>query len=418
MKGERLNLLIFCANIAFLVCALTVLNGLEKRFEREKTESIEGARALFTREVIGWPDNLDVTSDDWELPAERAELSQYIDEIKVAKLVERSDGTRQSVVVRPFEHLARVARGASLDGLHRVPLKDEYGEYGALYFDLDLSSLKSVQTATWTIAALLVLSVVVLMGRLWLREQVLAKTSVELEEKHQQLIRLERLALAGQLTANIFHDIRKPILNIRHEMDDLADALGNFAGASKGLRNIREQVDLYFTMLRDLNLERFVRSEDTEAEYVELAKVVDQSCRLVQYERSGVKLEVQADARTPLVLAPPYRLIQVFSNLALNAYQAMKGEGELRIDIRENEGLAEIEITDNGPGIPSERLPHIFTPFFSTKGDADGVGLGLYITRQIVEELGGSIDVNSKEGIGAAFTVILPPAAPSQKKSG
>jgi signal transduction histidine kinase len=414
MKGERLNLLIFCANIAFLVSAMTVLIWLEKRFEREKDASINGATALFTRELIGGPDDLNVVSDDWERPAERAEFSQYIREIKVAKWVERR-GERTEWVVRPFDHLGR---GDSLDALKRVPLKDEYGEYGALYFDLDMAALKSVQIAVWTLAILLILSALVLMGRLWSREQVLAQTTVELEEKGQQLIRLERLALAGQLTANIFHDIRKPILNIRHEMDDLTDALGDFAGASKGLRNIREQVDLYFTMLRDLNLERFVRSEDTEAEYVELSKVIDQSCRLVQYERNGVKLEIQADAGTPLVLAPPYRLIQVFSNLALNAYQAMRGEGELRIKIRAGEGGAEVEVSDNGPGIPADRLPHIFTPFFSTKDDTDGVGLGLYITRQIIEELGGAIDVNSKEAIGTAFTVTLPSAAPAQKKSG
>ncbi len=345
MRSARLNVAIYGANILFLIFALATLLWLKRRFESELGSTIDATLALFPRSVMGAPDDPGSSFEPWEERARVAEHSQFIKRLIVSKIVSNGDRERE-VVVYPFTYLAREGKPAPTpeDGFAVYALKDGQGTFGAAYFDLDLAPLNSVRMAGLLFFALLFLT-----ARLRSRDRALTKTTIELQEKQNQLIRLERLSLVGQLTANIFHDIKKPVLHIRHELEDLGETLGNFAGASRGLRNIREQVDLFFAMLRDLNLERFVRSETAEREYVELPKTVEQACRLVEYERGDVETRIHAAPGVPLALAHPYRLIQVFSNLALNAYQAMEGRGELRIDIRRGEeGLIEIRFADTG----------------------------------------------------------------------
>jgi len=413
MRNDRLNLVIYGANIIFLIFSIWVLLWLNNRFKADVESTIQKSTALFPRSVMRDPDNRQVDFAQWEQRAQIATRSQFVRDIFVSKLLQEN-GVSREVVVQPFWYSARHGNSSPQQvnaNLRREALRDSEGNYGAVYFDLDLSPLKTVQFAIYTLGLLLALALILLTTRMWTQERALTKTTIELEEKSKQLMRLERLALVGQLTANIFHDVRKPILNIRHELDDLGETLGNFAGASKGLLHIREHVELFFAMLRELNLERFVSSREEEAEYVEMAKVVEQACRLVQYERGAIQLEYNAAPALPLVLAPPYRLIQVFSNLVLNAYQAMQGKGNLRVSVRKEEKSVEVEIADSGPGISPMHLPYIFMPFFSTKANGEGTGLGLYISKQIIEELGGEIHVFSNDAKGTVFTVSIPAAA-------
>jgi signal transduction histidine kinase len=300
-----------------------------------------------------------------------------------------------------------------------------------------------VRAAIAVTVILIVLTSAALVGRLFTQERALTATTQILEENQRELIRLERLSLAGLLTANIFHDIRKPITNIKHELAELSEALGGFAGATRALRGMNDQVTLFFDILRDLNIERFVRSDGADEEYVDVNRVVEQSLRLVQYERGSTQLHAALAPELPLILAHPYRLIQVLSNIILNAYQELEGRGELRLATRPffgdpaappaqagpaprrppsgdgapSPGNAEaartppcvlIEISDNGRGIPAEAIGRIFSPFYSTKPPEKGAGLGLYITRTIVEQLGGKIHVRSAPDQGTTFTIILP----------
>ena len=228
------------------------------------------------------------------------------------------------------------------------------------------------------------------------------------------MVRLERLALAGQLSANIFHDIKKPVANIKHSLADLEMIMRDLAGGSPALRNIREQTDLFFTILRDLGLERFVRAKDSDKEYVDLHDILRRSCALAQYERGKVEINWDLDkTRPPLVLAPPYRLIQVFSNLTLNAYQAMNGEGKLTFRTHVSDGRVMAEVVDTGPGVAPPMRARLFEPFESSKPEDEGTGLGLYISRSIIEELGGSLrlaEAGASDAPGARFVVELPVA--------
>jgi signal transduction histidine kinase len=221
------------------------------------------------------------------------------------------------------------------------------------------------------------------------------------------LIRLERLALGGQLAAGVMHDLRKPVLNIKHSLDELSEALGDFASAAPALQDLRQQTRLFFQILSESQIERFLSSDRVGEEYVEIAPIIEFSLNLVQYERRSVEIIRRENEGLPPILARPFRLIQLFSNLILNAYQAMGGQGRLTIDATAEQGGVRVRLTDDGPGIGEDVIDHIFEPFFTTKGEGEGTGLGLAICRLILEDMGGEISVNSRLDGPTVFEVWL-----------
>ncbi|MCG3199521.1 MAG: Adaptive-response sensory-kinase SasA [bacterium] len=288
----------------------------------------------------------------------------------------------------------------------RKELRDDFrhppAPSGYLYFQLDPWQ-KRATPITFLLAAINVL-LLLLMLLYWLaRLSSRYQASVsELEKKKQELIRLEQLALAGKLSAGLLHDLKKPVLHIREECRE--------APSEQVLADVREQSELFLAMLRDSGLEDFARRSTTEPECCDLVDILERSLRLVEYERNDVEVRFEVGQEIPLIWAHPTRLMQVFSNIALNAYQAMRGRGTLhvsvRCDERASERFAVVEIRDNGPGIPPEHAPHVFDPFFTA--GKDGSGLGLYISKTIIEDLGGGIALLPGKDSGAGFRITLP----------
>lgn len=434
--------------VALLVCVamVGVLAHVASLYRQELDSDVTVAvRAFESSGALKQPDDPRVDFNKIEDLAKSFVGGTRIRNLYVTKLSLRGDQTHR-VVLYPYTYEMDHPMDwqQSLDTLRCEPIRLEKEEVGALYFDLDTTTLSLVRVSISIAIFLIFLAVLALSVRIFRQEQTLAVTTEILEQNRRELIRMERLSLAGLLTANIFHDIRKPMTNIKHELADLTEALGGFAGATRALRNMRTQVTLFFDILRDLNLERFVRADEVDEEYVDVNRVLEQSLNLVQYERGATRLHLRLRPGLPLVLAHPYRLVQVFSNLILNAYQALGGRGELRVatgldplltgnetvateagggeeevqasePASASEGLAQgakvvIVIADNGPGISAEHLHKIFSPFYSTKSVEGGAGLGLYISRSIIEDLGGTLSVESTEGTGTRFRIVLPAA--------
>jgi len=140
--------------------------------------------------------------------------------------------------------------------------------------------------------------------------------------------------------------------------------------------------------------------------------VVDRSIRLVrhQFEMTGIELQLEFADDLPLVQCDPAQVEQVLLALVMNAIDAMPRGGNLWIKTRVNPARDEIEleVRDDGIGISPEILPHIFEPFLTTKETGHGVGLGLAVSRSIMERHGGNIKVQSELGKGTTFTVMLP----------
>lgn len=338
-----------------------------------------------------------------QLAARAEELKKeyrYIEEIIIRK--EDANGVERTLypLTYDLDHPNGPPRDAGF--VTRLAL-DDGRTLGTMLIKIDARRSQWFQGAiNGSIAALLVISVLSVYT-LRSKEQQVRKTTSLLEEKQRELIRLERLALVGQITANLLHDLKKPVLNIRAEAD-------NLKGEAK--RTIVEETDLFLNLLRELRLESFLRRDEERAEFLDVGETLMRSLRLVRYAQKNVKVEFELPDNLPFLFGQRHQLIQIFSNILLNAYQALEGEGSIRVSsttIETDDGAwLEIAFSDDGPGMPFEVLSRIFEPFFSTRGENESTGLGLYITRTLIESMGGAIDAHSIPKHGTTFTMRFP----------
>jgi len=397
--------------ITVLGVTLNILFELRSQTERSLEDGIDNIVASFESPaaILGEPTDVVVDFDSAELAAASATRASFLRGIVVSKSA--MNGPAREVPVVPYDLFAREGKNwrQKVSTWRTVPLNEGTKNYGYLYLNVDRSAVTSISRAIYAVSAALVATLLVLVGRLFFQQTTIQRVGGELVQRERELIRIERLALAGQLTANLLHDLKKPVLNLRHQLEDLPSAAELTATELEKLKaGMNEQVRLFLQMLSDTSIERFVKSDRVSEEYADVNDILRSSTRLVHYERGGVELVEEYGKDLPAILVQPYRLIQVFSNVILNAYQAMKGNGTLRVETRRADGGIEVQIRDDGPGIPREIIESVFNPFFTTKGESEGSGLGLAISRLIIEGMGGKIGVESPAGGPTTFRVWLP----------
>jgi len=224
--------------------------------------------------------------------------------------------------------------------------------------------------------------------------------------------RIRRLESLGAMAAGLAHEIKNPLstmsLNLQLMEEDFREpGTPTEERTLKRARLLLGEVQRLNSIVNDF-LE-LARGFELRAEAVDLELLLTELLRFVEPEndRLGVtaRTSLQADARH--VVADPKFLRVAIMNLVINAQQAMGEDGgDLIIETRARDPFVEIRVTDTGPGIPPDKLDKIFMPFWSTK--ADGTGIGLPMTRRIVEELGGEMAVQSAVGHGTRFVVSVP----------
>jgi PAS domain S-box-containing protein len=223
----------------------------------------------------------------------------------------------------------------------------------------------------------------------------------------RQALTAERLATAGQVAAGVAHEIGAPLTAIAVAVDHMLQSRCSFCGGGEEMQVLLSQTDRIAKLARRLvNLAKPAGLVFAPASANE---VVEQATSLVQPQlgRHRIRLELDLSPDLPQLDADEAQLQQVLINLFLNAQRAMaESGGALRVATRAwgTEGV-EIVVADDGPGIAEQDLPHVFTPFFSRSG---GTGLGLALAAQIVKSHRGTLDVASRRGRGAAFTIRLP----------
>jgi signal transduction histidine kinase len=242
-------------------------------------------------------------------------------------------------------------------------------------------------------------------------QEQLARLNAEVQALREQLRRAQRLAAMGTMTAMVAHEfnnILTPIINYaRLAQSDpslLQKALDRAASGGQRAAEICKAI---------LGMSQEAPCKPVEVSVVEV--VFDSIAALARDPRKdGIDLLIDVPGNLRLT-AKPVELQQVLINLLLNARQALlagRGEKKLEISARGAKGHVEIRVRDSGVGIPPENLEKIFEPFFSTGGPSDesssGHGLGLAISKDIVEGMGGRILVQSVPGKGSTFTVHLP----------
>jgi signal transduction histidine kinase len=250
-----------------------------------------------------------------------------------------------------------------------------------------------------------------------------AERTAELQAAQQQLVRSEKLAAIGQLTASIAHEINNPIAVIQGNLDLLRLTLGEVAAAP--VRDEIRLIDAQVERMRLIVTQLLQYARPNEyAGYVErldAAEVVQDSLVLVRHllERERVRLDNRcAPGAVATVAINRQELQQVLINLMVNAVQAMAGgtdrERVLTLALREAvDGAVCIEVADTGPGLDEATRAALFQPFFTTK--RDGNGLGLWISRGLLERYRGELHAANRamdDGRGAVFTVELPAGGP------
>jgi len=221
-----------------------------------------------------------------------------------------------------------------------------------------------------------------------------------------------RFAAAGELLGGVAHEVNNPLMAIAsHAELRLADA--NLPAEQRNeMQSILRQAQRAAKLLRGLL--RFVRAGEKRAAAVNMNEVVRSAIDLVSYRFliDEITIEGKLDPELPTVVGDANRLEQVIVNLlsnALDALRSVKPPRRLIVDsfLDDTDGRVCVTVTDNGPGIAPEVAERLFRPFASTKG-ARGTGLGLYISRQLVREAEGELDIVKHDGTGARFLVWLP----------
>ena len=241
---------------------------------------------------------------------------------------------------------------------------------------------------------------------------VVARDVSERKELEKKLRQTEELASVATLITGIAHDIGTPMNVILGYTGMLARSLSAEKDRER-LRIIREQVERVVRLIQTLM--NFARPQQQEsASFVRMEEILERSLGLITETARHRRIAIERDfAQTAPIRAKAERLERAFLNLLVNACDAMKEGGVLRVATTELEDAVEIRIEDTGTGIDPDALERIFEPFYTTKAHGRGSGIGLLVTRGIVLEHQGAIDVRSELGKGTAFRIRLPrePAA-------
>lgn len=249
-----------------------------------------------------------------------------------------------------------------------------------------------------------------------LEKRVEQKTQ-ELQRAQEQMMQVEKMASIGKLAAVVAHEINNPLAGILTYTKLLQKWIARGDWNEERRAEVRSSLELVESESRRCgeivkNLLVFSRTAPMNLEWTDLRVVVDRCVRLVhhQLELANIELDLQLAGDMPAVYCDAAQMEQVLLALTMNAIDAMPRGGRLRISSRVAAGgaQAELEVADDGVGIPADLLPNMFEPFFTTKERGHGVGLGLAISRGIVERHGGKISVASDPGRGTTFTIRLP----------
>lgn len=313
-------------------------------------------------------------------------------------------------IFRPIEQMTRTMHAveagdaqARVGRLGHAPARDELAQLAAhLDHLLDVVDDKTRALQRWNAE---------LDAKVARRTQALQARTRELEAAQRELARAEKLAAIGQLTAGLAHEINNPIAVIQGNLDLARELLGPQAQAVRAeLKLVDEQVERMRLMVT--RLLQFARPNEFAGyvEPVDTAGVIDDCLVLVGPMLNRSRVSVQRDLAATLQPAINRgELQQVLVNLMVNALHAMPEGGTLLLATRDAAGPAgvEISVTDTGPGLGEELLAELFQPFVTRR--QDGTGLGLWISRGLVERYGGDIvAANRSDGVrGASFTVRL-----------
>ena len=234
-------------------------------------------------------------------------------------------------------------------------------------------------------------------------EEMVEERTAELKEVQEQLVRKEKLAVLGQLAGGVGHELRNPLSVINNAIYYLKII------QAESDKRVKDYLDMIASEVKDAekivsDLLEFSRTKPAEKEELSLPDLVNSVlAKIIPPEE--VEIKVNLPPELPLVYVDPRQISQVILNLVTNAFEAMPEGGIVTFEGKSQKDQVRFSVADKGCGITQEHLKKIFEPLFTTK--ERGIGLGLSITKNLVETNGGSLEVETREGEGSRFIVLL-----------
>jgi signal transduction histidine kinase len=236
----------------------------------------------------------------------------------------------------------------------------------------------------------------------------LRRTGDDLQAARQEVLRAERLAAIGGLAAGVAHELRNPLTSVKLLLQHAGSRAGNAIVEGKKLALILEEIERMETTIQGLL--DFSRPAQPQRKLHDVRETVERAMHLIEgrAQRQHVATDLHLGDDPLMIDGDPQQLQQVFINVMINAIEAMPRGGDLRVVTKKNEyrRSVAVQIYDTGEGIPSELLGRLFEPFATAK--ERGTGLGLAVSRRILEEHAGTIDVHPQTPRGTMFEVLLP----------
>jgi len=236
----------------------------------------------------------------------------------------------------------------------------------------------------------------------------------QLEDSHKRLLLSDKMASIGLLTAGIAHEINNPLFVITGYLDVLNDSLQEGKISVEELRGVADKLGTASQSIVKLvsGIKTYARIEQTDAVPIDLNSAIQGSLDLVSflYRQDNIELENGLSNGSPMILGNIGKLQQVLMNLLSNAQDAMESSSTriISVNTREEADTVVVEVADTGCGIEPENIQNVFSRSFTTKPVGKGSGMGLDLVRKMVEEMDGSIEVESVVSKGTTFKMIFP----------